>query len=218
MRYYFKTTHEDKRNNRTWQNLKYLFKDVNLLDGTVDSLIDISSSIEQGDTIYFYDFSMLKDDFSSMNQLVDFYMDCYKRGIELCFINTPGCDTKNIENLFSIFKSFIDKEDRYKYIRNIVNICGDCANNGRNMAFDLKSASLQLAKDNGTVIGKRKGSLTNDPNVEKIKSIILSNAKTFGGKLSDKEIMEQFNIKRTTFYKYKKHLKEEKPIKSMSLS
>ena len=203
MKYYFKTTHEDKRNNRTWQNLKYLFNDVNLIDGTVDSLLNIS---RQGDTIYFYDFSMLKDDFIDMDQLVDFYMDCYNRDIELCFINTPCCDTKNIEDLFSIFESFIKKEERYKYIRNIVNICGACANDGRNMAFDLKSASLQIAKDNGTVIGKKKGSLTNNPNVERIKDIILENSKTFNGHMSDIDIMNKYDIKRTTYYKYKKLL------------
>ena len=74
------------------------------------------------------------------------------------------------------------------------------------MSFDLKSASLQIAKDNGTQIGKKKGSLTNNPNIERIKDIILENSKTFNGHMSDIDIMKKFDIKRTTFYKYKKQL------------
>ena len=75
------------------------------------------------------------------------------------------------------------------------------------MSFDLKSASLQIARDNGTTIGKKKGSSTNNPNVERIKDIILDNSKSFNCHMSDKDLMKKFDIKRTTYYKYKKELK-----------
>lgn len=207
MRYYYKTKKEEARNAKTWQNLKYLHKDsIQLIDGSIDDLIAILPNIKPNSEIYMYDYSYLKDDFGDELKFSKFYAECFEKKIELTFINTPACDTSVIRDLFGLVSPFISENEHDKYLSEIINICEAGIDKSRSMSFDLKSASLQIAKDNGTPIGKKKGSLTNNPNVERIKDIILDNSKSFNGHMSDKDLMKKFDIKRTTYYKYKKQL------------
>lgn len=207
MRYYYKTKKEEARNAKTWQNLKYLHKDsIQLIDGSVDDLIAMLQSIKPHSEIYMYDYASLKDDFGDELKFSKFYEECFEKNVELTFINTPACDTSVIRDLFGLVSPFISENEHDKYLSEIISICEAGIDKSRSMSFDLKSASLQIAKENGTPIGKKKGSSNDDANVERIKDIIFENSKTFSGHMSDKDIMQKFDIKRTTYYKYKKQL------------
>lgn len=208
MRYYYKTKKEEARNAKTWQNLKYLHKDsIQLIDGSVDDLIAMLQSIKPHSEIYMFDYASLKDDFGDELKFSKFYEECFEKNVELTFINTPACDTSVIRELFGLVSPFVNANKHNEYLRKIIRICEAGVDKSRSMSFDLKSASLQIARDNGTPIGKKKGSSTNNPNVERIKDIILDNSKSFNGHMSDKDLMKKFDIKRTTYYKYKKELK-----------
>ena len=208
MRYYYKTKKEEARNAKTWQNLKYLHKDsIQLIDGSIDDLIAILPNIKPNSEIYMYDYSYLKDDFGDELKFSKFYAECFEKKIELTFINTPACDTSVIRDLFGLVSPFVNANKHNEYLRKIIRICEAGVDKSRSMSFDLKSASLQIAKDNGTPIGKKKGSSNDDANVERIKNLILEYSKNFKGHMSDKDLMQKFDIKRTTYYKYKKELK-----------
>lgn len=207
MRYYYKTKKEEARNAKTWQNLKYLHKDsIQLIDGSVDDLIAMLQSIKPHSEIYMYDYASLKDDFGDELKFSKFYEECFEKNVELTFINTPACDTSVIRDLFGLVSPFISENEHDEYLCKIIRICEAGVDKSRSMSFNLKSASLQIARDNGTPIGKKKGSSNDDANVERIKDIIFENSKTFSGHMSDKDIMQKFDIKRTTYYKYKKQL------------
>lgn len=208
MRYYYKTKKEEARNAKTWQNLKYLHKDsIQLIDGSVDDLIAMLQSIKPHNEIYMYDYASLKDDFGDELKFSKFYEECFEKNVELTFINTPACDTSVIRDLFGLVSPFISENEHDKYLSEIIRICEAGVDKSRSMSFDLKSASLQIAKENGTPIGKKKGSSNDDANVEWIKDIIFENSKSFNGRMSDIDVMQKFDIKRTTYYKYKKELK-----------
>lgn len=207
MRYYYRTNKEEARNAKTWQNLHYIYKDgIQLIDGSVDDLIATLQSIKPHSEIYMYDYASLKDDFGDELKFSKFYAECFEKKIELTFINTPACDTSVIRELFGLVSPFVNANEHDEYLRKIIRICEAGVDKSRSMSFDLKSASLQIAKDNGTPIGKKKGSSNDDANVERIKNLILEYSKNFKGHMSDKDIMQKFDIKRTTYYKYKKQL------------
>lgn len=207
MRYYYRTNKEEARNAKTWQNLHYIYKDgIQLIDGSVDDLIATLQSIKPHCEIYMYDYASLKDDFGDELKFSKFYAECFEKKIELTFINTPACDTSVIRELFGLVSPFVNANEHDEYLRKIIRICEAGVDKSRSMSFDLKSASLQIAKDNGTPIGKKKGSSNDDANVERIKNLILEYSKNFKGHMSDKDIMQKFDIKRTTYYKYKKQL------------
>lgn len=207
MRYYYRTNKEEARNAKTWQNLHYIYKDgIQLIDGSVDDLIATLQSIKPHSEIYMYDYASLKDDFGDELKFSKFYAECFEKKIELTFINTPACDTSVIRELFGLVSPFVNANEHDEYLRKIIRICEAGVDKSRSMSFNLKSASLQIAKDNGTPIGKKKGSSNDDANVERIKNLILEYSKNFKGHMSDKDIMQKFDIKRTTYYKYKKQL------------
>ena len=68
---------------------------------------------------------------------------------------------------------------------------------------------IETARLNGKQIGAAKGSSYETKKSKEMKAYILKCSKTFDGKLTDKEFLDQFNISNNTFYKYKRELKQQ---------
>lgn len=62
-------------------------------------------------------------------------------------------------------------------------------------------AGKQIGRATGTKIETKKAKAT--------KELIKKHSKTFGGSLTDKEVMELAKVHKETYYIYKKQLKEE---------
>lgn len=67
---------------------------------------------------------------------------------------------------------------------------------------------ISFAAKEGRVPGRRKGSSVSSKKFGVAKEIILRESNTFGGPLSDPELIERLGISRNTFYRYKNLLKK----------
>ena len=68
---------------------------------------------------------------------------------------------------------------------------------------------ILTAKANGKIVGRAVGSkITTKKSIE-MKAKIIKLSKSFNGHLKDKEVLELLPIDRTTYYRYKKQLKNE---------
>lgn len=70
------------------------------------------------------------------------------------------------------------------------------------------SEGIHQAKLAGKRIGTQTGDKFETKKARTSKKVILEKSKTFGGYLSDTELMKVLDISRVTYYKYKKELKE----------
>lgn len=66
---------------------------------------------------------------------------------------------------------------------------------------------LREKKAQGVTLGRRKGSIIITKKEKEFSEKIRKLAKTFGGNFKDKEIIEMFNMRAATYYKYKKNIK-----------
>lgn len=98
---------------------------------------------------------------------------------------------------------------------NLVPLCDECHGKIHNIQFkngvlshsELTKIGLEKARLNGKQIGGKKGvKLTTKKSIE-AKEIIKQYSKDFYGTLSDIEVIKLAGISRTTYYKYKKELK-----------
>lgn len=67
---------------------------------------------------------------------------------------------------------------------------------------------LRQAKANGVVLGRAVGTTVESKKGKKSKTIIAKHSKTFGGSLSDSEVMQLCGCSRKSYYKYKKQVAE----------
>ena len=80
-RYYYKTENEEKRNSKTFENLKGMYPEIELIKGLPSDLINKVLKLEKGDIVYF----KLLDDFPDETTLNWLYKKCYQSGINLYF-------------------------------------------------------------------------------------------------------------------------------------
>lgn len=207
-RYYYNTENEKKRNSKTFENLKGMYPEIELIKGSPSDLINKVLKLEKGDIIYFNDYFKLLDDFPDETTLNWLYKKCYQSGIDLYFVNTPVCNTSFTKDLAESFMGY-SEEALDDIISKIVAIEVGHAKEIRQIIFDLKRTYLQTAKANGVQIGVKKGTKFNNPRGDYFKKKIVELSKSFNGNFSDVDLIAELNIPRTTFYKYKKEIKQE---------
>lgn len=72
------------------------------------------------------------------------------------------------------------------------------------------SEGMQTAKDLGKQIGAVAGRKLHTKQADRTKANILKHSKSFGGTLTDKEVIKLAEVSPNTYYKYKAELKAEK--------
>lgn len=104
-------------------------------------------------------------------------------------------------------------------LSNIVCLCSNChqilhfgKSNGLSHS-ELTKKGIERARLEGKQIGSKKGEKKITQKFLQAKNIILAQSKTFGGTLTDTEVIALCNISRKTYYKYKTLLKQQKEIK-----
>ena len=97
---------------------------------------------------------------------------------------------------------------------NIIQLCSPCHGlvHGKRIKQDishLTKLGLERARANGSQIGRKTGSTIVTKKSIEMKAKIIKLSKSFNGTLSDKEVLELLDIDRTTYYRYKKQIKEQ---------
>ena len=137
----------------------------------------------------------LKDD---IDTVINEYMNLYNRGVTLMFDKSTQCNSMFVQTLVS------DTQDFETVLRKcIYNYIGQ-------KEIELKYAKKHkvTADVKGTKLGVKKGSkITTKKSIE-MKAKIRSLSKDFNGTLGDRELLNELNLSRNTYYKYKKAMKE----------
>lgn len=188
--------------------------------------------VEKGDTIVFDSVSRMS---RKATDGIETYMQLYDKGIELVFLNEPYINTATYQKALQGSIATVGNEIADIYIKATNDVLKILATQQIAQAFeqaqkevdDLKTRTSEgmKAKGAGKKISKaRTGKRYETKKSKKIKELILSECKDFGGTSSDKVIIERLNgifgkpsKKRagevtdisSTYYKYKRELLEE---------
>jgi DNA invertase Pin-like site-specific DNA recombinase len=169
-----------------------------------------------GDTIIF-------DEVSRMSRSADegsaLYATLYDMGIELIFLKEPHINTTTYKSILTSNK--IDKvgTDLDFIIEGINKYLKILSAKQIRMAFETTEKEVEFlrqrtregireAKARGSQIGNPKGVTLKTKKSIEAKKIISKHSKTFGGSLSDSEVMKLCGCSRNTYYKYKRELME----------
>lgn len=179
-------------------------------------------NVKQGDMIIFDSVSRMS---RNAEDGVKDYMDLFDRGVELVFIKEPHINT-------SVYKQQLDHAKLGMTDNDVVNAVLEgvtkalklLAKQQIEIAFkqsekevqDLKQRTIEgiiTAKANGKVIGRAIGSKIETKKAIENKAKIIKLSKSFNGTLKDSEVLELLSIDRTTYYRYKKQIREDLEVK-----
>lgn len=175
--------------------------------------------INPNDTIVFDSVSRMS---RNAKEGVKTYMDLFKKGVNLVFIKEPHINTEVFKkSLDSASIGMTDNEIVNEILRGVMKALELLATQQIELAFqqaqkevdDLRERTKEgivTAKAKGKVCGRPTGSKIETAKAKDNKAKILKLSKSFNGTLSDKEVLELLDIDRTTYYRYKKQLKEMK--------
>ena len=180
--------------------------------------------LREGDTIVFDSVSRMS---RNSSEGFEDYQELFNMGITLVFLKEPHINTevykqsmaKALDIEVSTGNSAID--DYFAGNVELINrLLMQLAQQQIKLAFDQAekevldlhqriSEGMREGKAKGSQIGLVKGTtLTTKKSIE-CKKIIRMHSKSFGGSLSDKEVMKLCACSRNSFYKYKRELQEQ---------
>ena len=141
-----------------------------------------------------------------------------KKASEKIIINEPYIDTDVYENarktLVPLTGTDIDciLEGINNYLMSIaeqqIKLAFEQAQKERDDLSERTRQGLQTARLNGKQLGRAKGAVVITKKSDESKKKILKYSKTFGGELSDRDLIKLLEIDKNTYYKYKKELKQ----------
>lgn len=176
-------------------------------------LMDI---VKEGDTIIFDSVSRMS---RNAEEGYKIYMDLYKRGVNLVFLNEMTINTDTYKN--ALLKNIEMTNTNIDFIIEGVNkFLESLAKEQILKAFeqaekevvDLStrtSKTLQVLKDRGVVLGRKEGTKVTTKKSIQAKKRIQELSKDFNGSNTDKDVIAILRITRNTYYKYKKELVQE---------
>ena len=147
------------------------------------------------------------------------YQEWFQQGINLIFIKEPHINTDTYKQALDS-KISLTGDDVDLILQGVNEYLLTLAKKQIKIAFDQSEKEVSdlrqrtkegilTAKLNGKQIGAVKGSTFETKKSVAAKKIIMQHSITFGGSLTDKEVMQLANISNNTFYKYKNELKAE---------
>lgn len=172
--------------------------------------------VKEGDTIIFDSVSRMS---RNAEEGYKIYMDLYKRGINLVFLNEMTINTDTYKN--ALLKNIEMTNTNIDFIIEGVNkFLESLAKEQILKAFeqaekevvDLStrtSKTLQVLKDKGVVLGRKEGTKVTTKKSIQAKKRIQELSKDFNGSNTDKDVIAILRITRNTYYKYKKELVQE---------
>lgn len=174
------------------------------------------ANVKANDTIVFDSVSRMS---RNAQEGVKTYMDLFKKGVNLVFIKEPHINTETYKQALNIDLPSTDNEILKPILEGVMKALKVLATQQIELAFqqsqkevdDLRQRTKEgivTAKAKGKVCGRPVGSKIETAKAKDNKAKILKLSKSFNGTLSDKEVLELLDIDRTTYYRYKKQLKE----------
>lgn len=146
------------------------------------------------------------------------YETLFNDGVELVFLKEPHINTETYKKALSSKVAMTG--DKVDLILSGVNAyLLELAKEQIRLAFEQAEKEVQdlhertkegieTARLNGKQIGQRPGSRLKVKKAAAAKTIILQHSKSFGGSLSDADVMKLAGVSSKTYYKYKAELKQ----------
>lgn len=170
-----------------------------------------------GDTIVFDSVSRMS---RNSSEGIKDYFEFYDKGINLIFLKEPYINTElyreQLKTNENIKTEDADLNDTImKGVREYLIIL---AKRQIQIAFDQSEKEvmdmrqrtkegLREKKAQGIILGRRTGTVIVTKKEKEFSEKIKKLSKSFGGNFKDKEIIEMFNMRPATYYKYKKNIK-----------
>lgn len=147
------------------------------------------------------------------------YMELYKAGINIVFLKEPYINTDVYKNSFGHIQT-VGNEIADIYIQATNKVLEILATEQITKAFeqaekevrDLQQRTKEGMRASGAgekISESKRGTKYFVKKADKAKDLIARHSKTFGGTLSDSEIIKLADISRNSFYKYKAEVKYE---------
>ena len=172
------------------------------------------NKVQSGDTIIFDSVSRMSRNAAEGFEL---YKKLFDDGVNLVFINEPYINTDvykaTRDALVPMTNTDVDliltgvNQYLMKLAEKQVELAFEQAQKERDDLSERTKQGLQTAKLNGKQLGRAKGTVVVTKKSDESKKKILKYSKTFGGDLSDKDLIKLLEIDKNTYYKYKKELK-----------
>ena len=170
-----------------------------------------------GDTIVFDEVSRMSRNAEEGFQI---YEELYNKGIELVFLKEPHINTLTYKNI--LMSNQVEKvgtnvdfiiEGINKYLKALareqIKLAFEQAEKEADFIRNRTKEGLRMARSNGVILGRPQGATYETKKSKEAKKIIRKHSKTFGGSLSDNEVMRLCDTSRNSYYKYKKELLSE---------
>lgn len=174
------------------------------------------NKVQSGDTIIFDSVSRMSRNAAEGFEL---YKKLFDDGVNLVFINEPYINTDvykaTRDALVPMTNTDVDliltgvNQYLMKLAEKQVELAFEQAQKERDDLSERTRQGLQTAKLNGKQLGRAKGTVVVTKKSDESKKKILKYSKTFGGDLSDKDLIKLLGIDKNTYYKYKKELKRQ---------
>ncbi|MGL6121120.1 MAG: recombinase family protein [Fusobacteriaceae bacterium] len=172
--------------------------------------------VKVGDTIIFDSVSRLS---RNAEAGVEDYIELFERGVNLIFIKERYIDTTvyseqmKANDLIQVVDDDINStvmEGIRKYLKRIARKQIIIAfEQAEKEVLDLQQRTkegLKVAKENGTVLGRKEGVKVETKKSLEMKKEIKKYSKEFNGSLKDIDVMKILKVSRNTYYKYKKEM------------
>ena len=182
------------------------------------------NKVQSGDTIIFDSVSRMSRNASEGFEL---YKKLFDDGVNLVFINEPYINTDvykaTRDALVPMTNTDVDlilagvNQYLMKLAEKQVELAFEQAQKERDDLSERTKQGLQTAKLNGKQLGRAKGTVVVTKKSDESKKKMLQHAKTFGGTLTDVEMIKLLGIDKNTYYKYKKELKNARLCDKMRL-
>lgn len=174
------------------------------------------NKVQSGDTIIFDSVSRMSRNAAEGFEL---YKKLFDDGVNLVFINEPYINTDvykaTRDALVPMTNTDVDlilagvNQYLMKLAEKQVELAFEQAQKERDDLSERTRQGLQTAKLNGKQLGRAKGTVVVTKKSDESKKKMLQHAKTFGGTLTDVEMIKLLGIDKNTYYKYKKELKRQ---------
>ena len=174
------------------------------------------NKVQSGDTIIFDSVSRMSRNAAEGFEL---YKKLFDDGVNLVFINEPYINTDvykaTRDALVPMTNTDVDlilagvNQYLMKLAEKQVELAFEQAQKERDDLSERTRQGLQTAKLNGKQLGRAKGTVVVTKKSDESKKKILKYSKSFGGDLSDKDLIKLLGIDKNTYYKYKKELKSQ---------
>lgn len=174
-------------------------------------------SVKTDDTIVFDSVSRMS---RNAEDGIKIYMELFEKGVNLAFIKEPHINTDTYKKALNIELMETYNKILQPILDGVKKALEVLATQQIELAFqqsekevqDLRQRKVEgiiTAKANGKICGRPIGSKTITQKFVENKEKIIKLSKTFNGNLKDKEVLDLLNIDRTTYYRYKRQIKEE---------